>query len=333
MFNRRPPTDPDDIAANRLGRVTAYQRALVRSPVWFGRSQGLIVAVVALLVLAIIAARLIEVMPESGGVIFIGGAMAIVAAALFAPVLWNAVRVFRIRREMDEGRIEEGQGEVVWKRGNYVAEVGGRRLRPVRGDGLNLLCGPYRFYYLPQTGALLSAEPLASWERRQAIAELQQALAQTNHFSLDSLEANRRGELATDQAARMTFGAALRLLGGLAIFVFVGWVVRGYTAAARPSDPLTVLLCITGFGVASGLYLFYRSALIAADVWGGRIAAEDGRVGKFISGGRYTSYHYWIGGRRHTVSRSAYNALVEDILYRVYYLPRSRMLVGIEPLA
>jgi hypothetical protein len=51
------------------------------------------------------------------------------------------------------------------------------------------------------------------------------------------------------------------------------------------------------------------------------------------SGRRSRIYYYFaLEGLRFSVSSAAYEALIEGLTYRVFYLPRTQMLVGIEPL-
>src|SRR5205814_8926724 len=65
--------------------------------------------------------------------------------ALVIPFAWEALRTKHVQAELDEGRVEQAEGEVIWKWGKFVAEIPGRRLRPLYAQTLNLLPGPYRF--------------------------------------------------------------------------------------------------------------------------------------------------------------------------------------------
>ena len=58
--------------------------------------------------------------------------------------------------------------------------------------------------------------------------------------------------------------------------------------------------------------------------------AHDGAFCDGRGGG--SRYYYRVDNLRFQVSRTAYNALVEGLRYRLYFTPRSRTIVAIEPL-
>ncbi len=72
------------------------------------------------------------------------------------------------------------------------------------------------------------------------------------------------------------------------------------------------------------------------DLLGGQVASAAGAVHKSMrqTYGRNAStyYYYKLDALVWTVTPEAYRALIEGPAYRVYYLPRSKMLLGIEPL-
>lgn len=45
-----------------------------------------------------------------------------------------------------------------------------------------------------------------------------------------------------------------------------------------------------------------------------------------------TDYYYLVGEQRFEISKRAYAALIEGVKYRVYYLPRTKILFSIEAL-
>ena len=96
-------------------------------------------------------------------------------------------------------------------------------------------------------------------------------------------------------------------------------------------------------GVAAGLFFL---ALGLAAIWAGlvgeyrrdlhagRVAMVEGRGRKrYGSGDDGLRLGYVVGDREFDVSEAGYNALVEGLPYRAYYLPRSGKLVNIEPVA
>ncbi len=69
---------------------------------------------------------------------------------------------------------------------------------------------------------------------------------------------------------------------------------------------------------------------------GGKVVAVEGVVQKTLrqTFGRGASIHYYykLGNQTWLVTPEAYRALVEGLAYRVYFLPRGKQLVGIEPI-
>ncbi len=82
------------------------------------------------------------------------------------------------------------------------------------------------------------------------------------------------------------------------------------------------------------LLLLYIGYTHYADMLRGRVAMLEGTViSQRRSGdeGGYT-YHYVIGRESFLVNESAYHALISGLPYRVYYGPKSKKLLSIEPL-
>jgi len=82
---------------------------------------------------------------------------------------------------------------------NYVAQLDHRRLK-FHGS-MNLPPGDYRFFYLADTGRLLSVEKLALDREKHATLDLLNALAQANQFDLEAIVVNRLGELSKTQVS------------------------------------------------------------------------------------------------------------------------------------
>lgn len=57
-----------------------------------------------------------------------------------------------------------------------------------------------------------------------------------------------------------------------------------------------------------------------------RLKGKDGREGDLVS-----RYSYFVNGHEYRVSRGAYEALVPQLQYNLYYLPVSRIIVAAEP--
>jgi len=325
--------DPESIAANRRGQIAPQQRAAFSYRARTGKPQLVVIFAITLLLFGVLTLTATQAKYKSlNDLVGVFAIIIVIMGFLVVPFVWDALRTKRVQAELDEGRVEQADGEVIWKWGKFVAEIPGRRLRPIYGQTLNLLPGPHRFFYLPRTGSLLSTELLGSANYGQGTRDLLDRLARTHHFSPDALPVNHAGRLADSQSTWLVFLAVLHFVGGLAAFGAAAWLIYIYSATAKRSDPVLTVIIMTLFPGAVGLYLFQRTFKIVADVWAGQVAHAQGHVRKTVSRGRSTSYYYWIESLRFRVSGQAYNALVEGIEYRIYYAPRSKLLVGIEPI-
>ena len=330
----RSLTNPDNLAVNRQGGVSPAQISAFQHRRNRYGPQIVIVFAVTVLVLLFLAFEIPQSSPQGNDVVpavmfFI--VMAVLLCFLFVPAFTEIMWASRLKRELAEGRVEAADGQVEWKRGEYIAETNGRRLRPIFEETLNLLPGAYRFYHLPGTGGLLSAEASGYGGRSMSSSEMITSLAQAHHFDPSSLEANRGGRQASEQSLRLTLIAGMYLLGALlSIAIGIGVVIL-YKRSGAPAESIISVLFMTLSLVIFGLYIFWRGVLIASDAWMGSVESAQGYVHKSVWHGRSTSYHYYLGGLHWRVSRQAFNALVEGISYRIYYVPHSRRLIAIEP--
>jgi hypothetical protein len=188
--------------------------------------------------------------------------------------------------------------------------------------------GPYRFYYLSRTGLVVMAEQIGELTRTGPESELMEILARTNHFSLNDLIQNRQGLLSMDQQNRLALLLALYVLVVLSCSVlFVSILFR--MLSGSPSGLFYLLLI---FAAALILRFGLSLAWIIGDLWSGEVSSVEGPGARNSYQYRYfRSYYYVIGGQRFSVSKGAYNALLEGKPYRIYYVPRSKRLVSIEP--
>lgn len=199
-------------------------------------------------------------------------------------------RQLLLRRDLVEERLESAEGRLLYARGGYEAVVDNRVLLlpsnplDLRPDML------YRFYFLPRSGFVLSAEVIGKSATADTRAALLEALSAVLDFNRDTLAANRRGELTTSQLLRL----------------------------------LPRFITIAGDFTPSQLW---------SDLLRGRVEATEG-IGRRLKQPRpYQPYAYVIGARHFSVSPRAFEVLIDDLPYRAYHLPRSGILLSIEPLA
>ncbi|MGI8855360.1 MAG: hypothetical protein ACR2JW_06390 [Thermomicrobiales bacterium] len=251
----------------------------------------------------------------------------------------------RDSNELKPGHVVAADGTIAWDRHAYVALLPGRR-HPLQPWDYAVIddCppGPYRLWYLRRGGWLLSIQSLGSADARAGQAALIDALANANGLLPAALDTNRAGRLSEQQARGLAHAEKSRQRWQLAISI--GFIAVApafwYYGALKPA-----LLC-----GAAGLFLYVQSLLqptrsaLDKDLADGRVLTVEGGARKAhghthsllgsIAGGDGTAdyYYYDIAGQRFSVSETAYHALVDDVPYRFYYLPRSKTIINIEPL-
>jgi hypothetical protein len=326
--------NPDSVHANHLGEITSEQKQLlIEAQRPFDRMviRLLFVACLTPSALALLIARSWEGMP------FLLGGGEVALGILYIAIYMVAKRWLKIsmRRKLDEGmRVEPLEGKVVWEQYQYVARYAKCRLKPIyRSAPLELPPGNYNFWVLEGTRWLLSAESIGGQEDQQA--ELLRALAQANGFHSNALDSNREGRLTLQQGLRLLLSRLIPLTLLLAfVFVVSAFAVGLMAAWLRDTTiPFGVVLFVL-FAMAGSAWLMWRFFIpYMLDVFTRQVLIAEGfgRRDK-IEDGEGATYHYLVGNLRFIVSGSAYNALIEGIRYRVYYTPRTKKLVNIEPL-
>ncbi len=294
MMTTHELTDPAAIAANQRGELTDTQRERAHRAAR-GR-RGCLTA-----------------LSQRAGIPLIGIALIAFLAAVQAPhlILWIVILITLIistelvlltvppfiqyqqllRRDLAEERLATAEGRLVYKHYGYEAMTSDQTLllpaafqTELRPDIL------YRFYFLPRSGYVLSAQALSASPAGEIRAALNAAFAAAFNLNQNVLWANRNGQL--------TAGQTLRLLPKLLQF----------TGEFGPGDVLV-------------------------DLVQGRVEAVEGIGRKIMLPRPYQAHAYQIGEHRFQVSARAFDALIDDLPYRVYHTPRSGLLVSIEPLA
>jgi hypothetical protein len=196
--------------------------------------------------------------------------------------------------------------------------------------------------------------------REQVLCDLSKAMG----FSPASLEANRLGRLSTDQfkqyIGRSVTPAVIAVFATIAPFlfwaamtgkreqvsfpaglnIFVGQLLhlsQMAEAQGKISTLFTLLSILAGLGVAA--YNVTRfSAGLYFDLLARQVVAREGRVtGReeqtLRPNGRdpIEKYYFDVKSNRYDVNHASYKALENGSLYTMYVLPRSGVLVAMEP--
>ncbi len=337
--------DPAGLAANRVGEISETQNK--RLNMMLGWGQGCAVAI-PLIVLGFMGFFLFSFFSNfdisSDGLFawfpfLVIGLVVLGLLGVVGPQVWSLINNgIKLKRDRENRAIRQAQGQISFDQKGYIFQTTDRGLvLPSRANSGGLLPGAtYRVYYLEETGFILSAEeayPASPAQVRNSISEI---LARANHFTLEDLEHNRNGEITSAQRMKPlgqvigggVFGLFALVFGG--IFFFPAWTSSGRTdfmaAMLVPFVVVGIFLLVSGWMVINGLLDMSMSSLEQVE--------GSGHKEKRTSGGkkRSTRYYYVVNGQSFQVTRTAYTALIDNLNYRVYYLPRTKKLVSIEPI-
>lgn len=349
-------TNPDYLDANRRGQITEEQaqllgpglRLLSRKFKPGNRLSGWIV-ILALLLFLVLQLMGIEIsLPLILGAL---GLILVVASIQLA----NRMRVkSRQQSSLDEdlrqGGIREGVGTLQFQGGGYAVLVQGQRLTLPFGRGQDLAPGAsYRFYYLPNSGMVLSAEALDEIPSGAVESGLTASLAQANGFKLSSLAANQRGELTREQAPALYSSLAAPLIfmlvpGGILFYQLRqgGYLDSGSLSGLASrflEGSSTGLLVVGGILLAASIAGLVLLVLTLLDLLGGRVKSVEGTGYRKIStstdddGSQTTRLYYLIGGVKFRAQQKGFSSFEDGLTYRAYFTPCRKVLVNLEVVA
>lgn len=230
----------------------------------------------------------------------------------------------------------QATGPVMLRR--YITQTDGLKLKAPAGREDLPPPGAYTFFYEPSTRLLLSAAPLSTpapeggpWAGTASpstVELIQQALAAGFPFTPDDLDRNRVGVQSDAQRRGGCVQWIMQALGGLVFLLLVLAVAITFAVIGLGSlqvGPVSLgdLVNVVIAGVL--LVALGRIAWQARTRLSGKaVAVYEGLVERSRAGGgdTPTRFYFHCGPSRLTVSGGAYNALVADYTYRVYYSPR-----------
>ncbi len=353
--------DPGRVAANREGRITPDQKKALVEVTSLGRGGWIALLVWAVLIALFVKryGKAILAMGRAGEAIGFG----IVVGSLIAVVLvvGKFVKMGQ-RARWAWAKVEPRDGRVEFFADHYRPMVDGKALRSVFFDEQHLVPDPYVFYCIKGTNWVISAanktapapsqgampaditDAPRAWSRRLTPApaadvnEIRRALSVANGFSADDLALNRNGQLGRQQRKKLRrkmrsrFWTCLLCAGGAAFIV-------AYEPIARPANkigfyvPAVILLAVilvVGKGLLDALTDSASGSVLSAEgLVKGLVVQTTGAGGE---SGAPASYYYALDPIRVRVCQSGYEALLEGLRYRLYYSPRSKTLLSIEPL-
>lgn len=203
-------TNPDYLEANRQGKINPEQvqilgparKFLTGKFQWKSKTSGIAV-IGALIFLG--AAQLIGIELTTPILMAVFGLVLVVLALQLGSRMVNARRQEdQIEKDLQRGEVRQAIGRLQFSGKGYQIALPGQQLQLLFGGREDLVPGvAYRFYYLPSSGLVLSAEPQEEIIPDAVESGLTRTLAEANRFKLDALQANRRGELAVEQISRL----------------------------------------------------------------------------------------------------------------------------------
>ena len=182
-------------------------------------------------------------------------------------------------------------------------------------------------------------------------------LARANHFTMADLELNRGGKISDTQWMRLLLRAVqpVRYTGG----ALLGWLICCFvvkTLVPRIVLWIMAMLGVKGVGILFGVVTLAcvgaflisvlksarTTALLMVDLKLGKAAAIEGRVSPSreeerglgmarIYGEKHTHHWYVVKNEYFEVDQQAHSVLPEGRQYRLYYTPKSKLLLSIEP--
>lgn len=339
-----------DISANRAGELTESQKKSLRSrllPRFAGSAIGLFFLGPAFL--CFIGPLLLSfgVEEDIWFAVFFVGFFLLMFGGMLVALLWNSWRPGLGLLDLMSNRVETADGRLTWRGRGWRGET-------ERGD-LHLLPneeqmpGAYRFYYLSRSRYIVSHEVLRfSGQDTDPLAEVRRALGSVFGFVDEDLPENRAGRLSQRQQQHLFF-SNLRTALFLSPFVLLalgfglglpfGLVIYPTLTGERmDSDAWFGAACGGSMGLLFTVILGWAIISPFLDLWRGDVTSLEGEVEeRAITTGsgknRRTNYYYIVNGQRFNVGQQAHQALIQGRRYRLYYFPRSKTVVSVEPLA
>lgn len=352
--------DPGLVAANREGRIAPDQKNALAEVTSLGRGGwiGLLIWAVLIVLFVKRFGKAVLAMGQAGEALGFGIVVgSLIAVAL---VVGKFVRMGQ-RARWAWAKVEPREGRVEFFAGHYRAMVDGKALRSVFFDERHLVPDPYVFYCIKGTSWLISAANKAApapshsavppdvndlpraWSRMLAptpaadVNEIRRALSVANGFSADDLALNRNGQIGRHQRKKLRrkmrsrLWACLLCAGG-AVFIVA------YEPVAPPANKVG-FYAVAVILLAVILVLGKQLLDALADSASGSVLSAEGLVKGLVEttndiegGSSTTSYYYVLDQVRVSVGQSGYEALLEGLRYRMYYSPRSKTLLSMEPL-
>jgi hypothetical protein len=296
----------DSLDANRQGKFSTFQQELLKLRLndlkWF---QGLVVIgamIFAVILTSSVITPLFGLSSESSTLVMI----LLVIVAAVGSVAWLKSRVRARLQKIVTGTIESDLGQYRFedRKKNYGASCGKYALQPL--FAINLLPGPYRFYYLKKPAVLLSAEPCdpkSVPSYNPDTDSLDATLQRTLGFDGRDLAANREGQLSDRQKSKLR--RKIRKGKETICYVFGHGSRKPYGEVSTGAAALELAMNFLG-PLPNAVYYFAKT-----------ISPAEKHV-------------YFIDQHQFLVPATAWMALVEGLFYKAYFLEGTNQMLSLE---
>lgn len=276
-------------------------------------------------------------------------AMVLLAACMLVTCIATLIhlpKLLRIRRALAELRADDLRqidGKVVWNGKAHAIFVDGANIE-LPETMRPLMPADYTFVYLPKSRYVISARLATPAGLHDGAAQLTDALGEEFDFDDDDLVALRQGRLTDyqqEQVMDLLRGRIVLelIVGGLIVFGSLVWLIL---SASRSSNPSAVVGLTVIFGIVCGVGLCIHSTSRERMPPAKAFRVAEGVMTKTTrthtstssANGTATStpsYYFVMGLLEFQVSGKAYDLLVPNHRYQVYYEPYFKKILGMEP--
>jgi hypothetical protein len=149
-------------------------------------------------------------------------------------------------------------------------------------------------------------------------------------FRESDLAANEAGELSPTQIRKLQWRRSMAIIGALVLTAIFAFILLSFVrfAAFRGASPLLAI----GFVIVVGILAFitYQAVSLTNDLRDG-VSVVEGRVQLDMNRGEQTSRFYVkIDNIRFRVRKAVFLAFKNGDPYRIYYAPRSKLILSVE---
>lgn len=166
-------------------------------------------------------------------------------------------------------------------------------------------------------------------------------LARAVGFTSGDLELNRAGRLSSEQRRSLECGLRPRVVGAAVCLACAVGALVGIVAFRPPQNTGAAFLALAGLAGFCGVLIASGAARLSQDLKGSTVRDVEGYVtssesathlnSRFGPHGTFLRFVWSVGGDRFVVPGRAY-AVLAPAHYRLFFLPRTRRIVALEPL-